>query len=544
MYRTWRCLLFPLFFVEIAFSQVVDFTSSNLPIIVINTHGQGIPDEPKIEAAMGIIYNGPGQRNNSTDPYNNYDGRIGIEIRGSSSQMFPKKQYSIELHDEFGNDNNASLLGMPAEEDWILFAPYNDKTLMRDVLAYKFAASLDRYAPRTRFCELVLNGTYQGVYVLLEKIKRDPNRVDISKLNLDEINGDDLTGGYIIKVDKSSGNSGAGWASHYLPSYGHGQQIVFQYEYPAYDEIVKEQKLYIQNFVSAFEETLASNNFMDPVSGYRKYINVGSFIDFFIINELSKNVDAYRLSTFLYKDKDSKDGRLHMGPVWDFNLGFGNADYCTGGAPTGFVLNFNSVCPNDSWLIPFWWGKLMKDVTFKNKLYDRWTSLRAGRFQTETILSYVDSVANVLNEEAQQRNFQCWPVLGEYVWPNYFVGQTFQEEVDWLKEWITDRLDWMDQNILYTVVTGEAEGPENFFVHADPNPFHNEIRFRYSVSAGGDISLHLIDAQGRSAMEIQVSKQSQSTNTLSIDTSGFSPGLYFYRFYSGSDVVSGKLVRR
>ncbi len=158
------------------------FTSSNLPIVIINTNGFAIADEPKITADMGIIHNGVGVRNNLIDPQNNYNGKIGIEVRGSSSQMFPKKQYSIELRDGLGAGVAASLLGMPVEEDWVLFAPYNDKSLMRDVLAYKLARDMGRYAPRTRYCEVVLNGDYLGIYILMEKVKRDKNRVDIANL--------------------------------------------------------------------------------------------------------------------------------------------------------------------------------------------------------------------------------------------------------------------------------------------------------------------------------------------------------------------------
>lgn len=193
------------------------FTSSNLPIVVINTNGQTILDEPKITVDIGIIDNGIGQRNNLTDPYNNYSGKAAIEIRGSSSQSFPKKQYGVELRDAAGNDVSAPLLGLPPEEDWVLFAPYNDKTLMRDVLAYKIARDQGRYAPRTRYCELVLNGQYQGIYVLIEKVKRDNNRVDVNKLDPDENSGNDLTGGYIIKIDKETGSGNGGWTSNYTP---------------------------------------------------------------------------------------------------------------------------------------------------------------------------------------------------------------------------------------------------------------------------------------------------------------------------------------
>src|SRR4051812_47144509 len=151
------------------FPQVtVPFTSSNLPIIIIDTNGKEIVDDPKIEASLGIIYNGANMRNNVTDAYNNYSGLMGIEIRGSSSQQFPKKQYGVQLQDANGDDVEAALLGLPKEEDWIFSAPYNDKTLMRDVLAYKLANDLGEYAPRTKYVELQLNGSYNGIYVLIE----------------------------------------------------------------------------------------------------------------------------------------------------------------------------------------------------------------------------------------------------------------------------------------------------------------------------------------------------------------------------------------
>ncbi len=302
--------------------------STTLPLMVIDTQGQGIPDEPKIVAHMGLIDNGPGVINNASDAYNDYDGLIGIERRGSSSQSFPKLSYAVETRDDEGKDQDVSLLGMPEEEDWVLHGPYSDKSLIRNVLIFHMAAQTGRYASRTRFVELILNGDYRGVYVLMEKIKRDADRVDIAKLNPDEISGDDLTGGYIIKVDKIEGTEVDGWFSPYPPVPGLDQRVRYQYHYPKPSDIVPEQQAYIQGVVAAFEDMMDSDQFADPVNGYARYIDVGSAVDFFLLNEVSRNVDGYRLSTFLYKDKDSVgDGKLVFGPIWDFNLGFGNADY-------------------------------------------------------------------------------------------------------------------------------------------------------------------------------------------------------------------------
>ena len=164
-------------FISLIEAQEVTLTSSNLPIIVIDTYEQVIPDEPKISAHMGIIFNGSGEINYITDSSSHYDGDIGIEIRGHSSQhYFPKKQYGLETRDSEGENINVSLLGMPEENDWILYAPYSDKSLMRNVLAYDIAKSLGSYAPRTQFCEVILNNDYVGIYVFMEKIKKDSNR--------------------------------------------------------------------------------------------------------------------------------------------------------------------------------------------------------------------------------------------------------------------------------------------------------------------------------------------------------------------------------
>ena len=261
-------LVLAILFSNILFAQV--FTSSNLPIVVINTNNLQIPDEPKITVTMGIIYNGPGVRNNTTDPFNNYNGKIGIELRGNYSQTFPQKCFSIETRDILDSAVDVSLLNMPAENDWILYAPYSDKSLLRNVTTFKIASEIGNYAVRSVFCELILNGSYQGIYVLMEKIKRGANRVRISKLDFDDNSGDSLTGGYIFKQDWGAGVQHGGWNSQY-------NGISFQYHYP-YTPTVQ-QKNYIKLFVDSFENALNGVNFADPLIGYKKYIDVTTFID-------------------------------------------------------------------------------------------------------------------------------------------------------------------------------------------------------------------------------------------------------------------------
>ena len=427
------------------------FESSHLPIVIIDTFGQEIPDSSRITAFMGVIDNG--EFNQITDPFNNYDGFVSIETRGSSSQSFPKKQYAFETQDENGENLNVPLMGLPSENDWILYAPYSDKSLIRNVLAYKLARESGRYASRHRFCELVLNGDYKGLYVLFEKIKRDDNRVDISEIGPEDISGDALTGGYIIKIDKLTGDNNDGWNSE--PYFPDDFEIFYQYHYPRPDEIVQEQRDYIMNYFSEFETMMAAENYNDPETGYYDHIDFNSFIHFIIINELTNNVDSYRLSTFMYKDRDSIDGRLALGPVWDFNLGFGNADYLEGWETEGWEIEYN---PHHK---AFWMRRVWADSTFRESFNMQWNLLRETIFSDNDLNNIIDSLVAEIGD-AQERNFSRWQILDEYVWPNPYIGGTYENEITYLKDWIQDRVDWMDTQ---TIIDSIPEYPMNLVIN-------------------------------------------------------------------------------
>jgi hypothetical protein len=542
--------LLSVFFLRISYSQV-NLTSSNLPIVLIDTRGQEIPNEPKIPATMRIVDNGAGQRNEITGPYNDYDGNIGIEIRGSSSTMFEKKSYGLEIWDENLNDTIASILGMPEEEDWVLHGPYSDKSLMRNFLTFKLGRDLGRYASRTRYVELVLNNDYRGVYVFMEKIKRDRYRVDIADLGPDENTGDDLTGGYIVKLDKFDGsNTGGGWASPYRPP-GYSkpdQQIYFQFDYPKSRNITPEQEDYIKNYVTAFEDALQKLPAGDLKNGYKSFINLESFVDFAIINELSRNVDGYRLSTFLHKDKDSKDGKLYIGPIWDFNLAFGNADYYNGSDTEGWGwnFNFNPATNDDFWLIPFWWQRFQTDPEYLNLLKNRWQALRSGPYKTETILSFIDSTAAVL-EESQSRNFQRFPILSQYIWPNAYVGGSYANEIDYLKDWIVARLNWLDQAIDNTVTSLPDQKLNSLSIKIVPNPFSDELSIQFSDKLfDPQITIHNI--LGEKIIELQPDHISENEriylNTYYRKGNSILPGIYILVVKNhGHIITSEKIVK-
>ena len=413
----------------------------NFPSMNINTNGQEIVDEPKINAVLVVI------EDKIETTYN-----IGIEIRGSSSQMFPKKSYGFETkNSDFSDDLDVSLGGFPEEEDWILYGPYSDKSLIRNKLTFDLSNAIGFKASNTKFYNLFINGRTKGLYVLMEKIKRDSNRVDISKNNSGSVDA-----GYIIKIDKPTSEDG-GCNTCYENSFSfrsnydaNGKQsndseIYFIYHYPKPDDIKEDQKQFIYSVINEFETILASDNFDDPINGYENVIDVDSFIDFFIMNEITKNPDGFRLSTFMNRDTG---GKLKMGPIWDFNLAFGNVDYCDGMNPEGWIYNFNSICPSDIWLVPFWWGRLMESPDFKNKLKERWQMLRSNILSDSSITIKIDSYLEYLNDnKVVNQNFYRWSILGQYVWPNYFVGATHESEIDYLKYWISIRLNWMDGQI-------------------------------------------------------------------------------------------------
>lgn len=416
------------------------FFSSDLPIVKVITGGQVIPNEPKINARIQVIDNGSGQRNFVNQSNYAFEGDIGIELRGFSSQGFPKKSYAVEVRDSLGDDKNVSLLGLPETSDFALMANFTDKTLMRNALAYEIFRQLGHYATRTRFCELLLDDSYQGIYILTERIKHGKERVDIAKLTETDTSGAALTGGYIVRIDW---NTSPGWNSQFSQPNSPNNYTYFQHEYPKPDRILPVQSDYIHSYVDSFEVALHGDQFQDTTLGWRHYGDELSFIDYLILNEISKNVDGYRLSTYFHKNRDDKGGKINMGPPWDYDLAFYNADYCEAFLTSGWAYNINYVC-NDAGT-PFWWEKLASDTLFAQNLSCRWQYLRNGMSLSNVhLFGIIDSMAAVLSE-AQARNFQFWPILGTYVWPNPgALPTTYAGEVSKLKTWLAQRLQWLD----------------------------------------------------------------------------------------------------
>jgi hypothetical protein len=519
----------------------VNFTDSNLPIVVITQPaGQTINDVTRIVCDMGVIDNGPGVRNYLVNPYNNYNGKVAIEVRGSTSQQYPKKSYGFETQDLFGMNNNVSLLGLPAENDWILYGPYPDKTMIRDVLTYDLAQKMGNYASNWKYCELVIDGNYRGVYILLERVKRDDNRVNVARLDADDLAGDSLTGGYIVKVDKLTGEVGYSWPSNF------NTEVVFQFHDPEYDELNPIQANYMQDFVSDFENAVWGPNVDDPQLGYQQYIERTSFYDFFFLQELGRTVDGYRSSSFMHKHKagGAWNGKLCAGPMWDFNLSYGNADYCDAYLTTGWQYNFDEICDFSS-AIPFWWEKLLQAPSYRNGLKCRWETLRQGPMHTDSINYFIDSMASYL-DESRNRNFQRWPIIGTYVNWNYFVGNSYQEEINYLKTYIQNRAEWMDNNLPGICDASVTEiKPEMEYHRFWPNPSEGRSYIGFTIQQPGQVSLSITDASGRVVWHKDSEWFSAGAHAQEILCNHLLSGSYFYRIIvDGKQLGMGTFIKR
>lgn len=518
------------------------FSSSNLPLVIINTpNNQNIPDEPKLQASMKIIDNGLGNINHLTDFPNAYNKLIGIEQRGSSSGGFPQKSYGFETRNTDGSILDTIILGMPIEHDWILYAPYNDKTCLRNNITYDLSSKMGHYAAKSKLCELVVNGQYQGIYYLMEKIKRDQNRVDIAKLLPTDNSGDELTGGYIFKIDKTTGNSNIAWTSNYPAA--DGSPINFQHHYPTYDVITPQQNAYIHSYVDSFENALNGPNYTDPLIGYRKYIKHKSFIDFMLLNEISKNVDGYRLSSFLHKEKNSNGGELRMGPVWDFNLAWWNADYCNGNLSTGWAYEFGNVCTG-GFQVPTWWEIFMSDPWFQEEVKCRWTSLRQGVLSRDSLFHFIDSVALYI-DEAKDRHFEKWPILGTYTWPNPSpIPADFAGEITALKQWIDDRTAWMDQNLPGICHLSLAENTVFNNLSLYPNPVEESFTIELFASNPSELSLKICALNGAENATLSGIPLVYGSNKVHVDLADYNlpAGVYFVTLVSNQETKQLKFI--
>jgi subtilisin-like proprotein convertase family protein len=514
------------------------FTSSNLPIVIINTDTT-ILDEPAIIGTMKIIDNGTGATNYVTDTPNNYNGSISIELRGNYSQSLPQKPYKITTLNADGTENNVPLLGMPAEHDWALIASYNDKVFMRNQLAYKLFSEMGHYATRNKHCEVIVNGSYQGVFLFNETIKRDNNRVNIAKLEPTENSGINLTGGYIIKNDYW--DTTIGWQLNNHPIDHPDYVVGLAYHYPNDIDITTEQKAYIQDFINQFETALYSPNFANTTTGYKKYLSQTSFLDYFIVNELARNNDGFKKSSYFHKDKDSSSSiaKLKAGPVWDFDWAWKNINECpifsaTDGSGWAYLVNDCGPDVNS----PGWYVRLLQDPNFQNDLRCRWNLLRSTTLSLPYIFNYIDETAAYLNQ-AQARHFEKWGNLGIPTGtpevdpdPNTFAGQVTR-----FKNWIATRIAWIDENLPgdQSLCALNTSSQDAFASQIQPNPANTLLHIEIPNNTIKKVTL--LDITGKIILEIEA-----HSYELSINVENINNGIYLCKIENNQNAVVVKKV--
>lgn len=447
--------------------------SSPLPIVVLDTFNQTITTDmdPRAICTLTIFDLAATNRRATLLRQPDFQGRAGVEGRGQTSWGFPKKPYNIEIRGEDDRDRRVSILNFPEGSDFALINVYNDKTFLNDFLAYELFEKMGHYSVRRRFVEVYWNGIgpdgsadrsgrvgnndYVGIYVLVEKIRIDPNRVDIDPA-ASGAPGDPITGGYIFKKDKAS----PGDLLFYTSS---GQDIRFHDPRP--DQLNAAQIAWLQNHLNEMEAALYGPAWRDRTIGYRKYLDVDSLVDQHWIVEFTKQIDGYRLSNYMYK---GRTGKIRMEPIWDWNLSFGNANYLDGGRTNNWYYSFISSTEH------IWLRRLISepgDPDFLQAIADRWAELSAGPFNLTNLLARVDELSAFLAEPIA-RDLSRWPRLGSYYWPNpngaaggwhvdYQNPTTHAGIIAQMKGWITGRYNWIDQQFLKSPTLSRKGGPVN-----------------------------------------------------------------------------------
>lgn len=479
-----------------AFAQTYD-----LPIVFIDTKGKCLDNtvNDKMPATMSVL---DAATNNVADSAKGTHYDIGIKVRGQSSAKFPKPGYSVEVRDNQGEGIDVSMLGLPPADDWVFHGPYVDKSLMRNALAHWLFRQAGHYSPRTKHFDLYINGVYRGVYVLIEKIKRGKYRVDVSKLKETDISGDDVTGGYIWAFDKTGTNTG-GMGNEDINKEGFktadGLNVIMHY--PKKENLQQQQQAYLKKYLEDLENLFKNGK---NGSGYENYVDMTSALDYVLHEEVTNNSDSYWCSFFLHKPKESKGGKVTLGPAWDFNLAMSNGSQPENGGnnnggnngfnwnmwggggmggggmgssgTTGWQIESTMKTGMSGLKIPNWLLGMWKDSHYQSELKKRWAELRSGVWHTKTMDVYLDSMKTYLTKAAD-RNFKRWPNLGQssgqgdsdpqpMKYCNQGGGQqgmwgmnmpmggynadTWDGEFEHLRKKMKERMAWMDQQLGFT----------------------------------------------------------------------------------------------
>jgi hypothetical protein len=410
-------------------SNVWNF-QSDLPVIVLNTLGKGMPLQSVYTFAEAALFEPVNGRTWLTNPPTVMT-RSGIQIRGSSTAGISKSSLKLECWNEFNLDTDVGFFGLPPDSDWVLYAPNQfEPVMIHNPFIHQLSRDMGRYSSRTRFVELFLvrgnisapvsTSSYFGVYVLEEKIKIGPDRVAIDKLAPEQVAPPEVTGGYLLKIDRldpgDTGLSAGGTTMVYLD--------------PKEREIKtlqrRPQQYYIRDYFNAFSKALSGTAWRDPKTGYAAFIDVDAWIDFHVLEVLSGNVDSLVLSTYLHKPRN---GKIAFGPHWDFDRALGSTD----GRDT------NPRVWNTGPFFSFtWWNRLFADIDFWQKWVDRWQELRAAQFSLTNLHGSIDRLAGLVRM-AQPRDYAKWRIAPR--------GGSYQAEVNLMKNWLSNRIDFIDKQL-------------------------------------------------------------------------------------------------
>ncbi len=519
--------------IAVTSSQSTDDFKTPLPIVVVNTNGQGFPGnsaKDKRDCDVKIIWNEDGSYNYLTAMSNNsadvhYDRKAILNYRGSTSRSMAKKSYAFhsakkDMEDGVPVKGNYSMFGLPEEKDWILYAAYVDKSMMRNRLAMELYREMGHYASSMRYVDLFVDGSYQGIYIFMEKYKRDANRINVTE----EVPG--MTPaeiGYIIKFDKidKSDLGSISWVREgILPfdrtncgvSAGCGERRDDTYDRQgwelAYPEVASDndaRKNYIRDWLVQFETALYNANSTNAFEAlFRDYVDIKSFVDFMIIEEFSRNTDGCRASMFFTKDAG---GKLKCTPIWDFEMGFGNDRMSENGAVKGDRVDVWQYTTNKGerhFPLPFWWEKLMSSQCFKDIMRTRWEELRKNTLSNSNIEGKMNSWFTLLSTDIpgvgtspmgrnkekwswdvingcnQLYNYCPWMVMdwqANYMGVGNPAGKTTSfstQEVPLLKAWVNARVVWLDGQIsnknFGTILTEEQMKQCGQITEEDHNP--------------------------------------------------------------------------
>lgn len=385
----------------------------NIPVVRITTDGgKGIYDKDNYVPGT-ITISDPEKLYSDVEEFS---GRMGIRGRGNSTWSFPKKPWKVKL------DSKAGLLGMPADKEWALLANYADRTLVRNIVAMKLSEICGfSWTPRMRSVEVYLNNEYQGVYTLCEHKKVSSDRVDIDLVGENDNTGDAVTGGYYLEIEEQQDETTCWWTSMGVP---------MMFSDP--EEPTDQQLKYVKDLFESFEQALWAKDWSES-TGYPKYIDVDSFVDYYIVQELTKNIDGnLRKSSFITKERGKKMEMYHL---WDFDLTLGNCGYFWDGVGNG---------PENFWIkLDKWYPHLFEDPAFVAKVQDRWSELLP---EFRKIPDFIDEQVLCL-DKAQKRNFQKWSIYESVDWVYFPSLGSYEKEVDYLKEFYTKRLEWLDREL-------------------------------------------------------------------------------------------------